>query len=156
MTKDLIKQTFREALKAQGFKEKGGSWYEECDETILVANLQKSDFSDRYFINLAVWFKQLGKADYPKEHHCHLRIRLKRVAASDIDLALDANKGDLSDEDRQAQIRAAMEQIGIPFRRSCSTLASAAEQFAAGRLTHGFVHKHLRELLMACLSKDGA
>jgi hypothetical protein len=146
MSSHIIKQAFDESLKKHGFKKKSGSWYLNCDEAVLVANLQKSDFSDRYFVNLAIWFKTLGEADFPKEHHCHIRLRLVRVAGLDIDAAFDATNGALSDDDRRRQILSSMELLGIPFLHSCATVASAAQQFSAGRLSHAFIHKKVREL----------
>jgi hypothetical protein len=146
MSNLVIKQAFNDALERQGFKKKSGSWYLPCDETVLVANLQKFEYGDRYFVNLAIWLEQLGSADYPKEHHCHIRIRFCRVAGREIDAVFDATNTALTDDSRRAQILSCMESLGIPFLRSCSTVASAAQQFSAGRLAHAFVHKNVKAL----------
>ena len=37
-----IRALFDKTLREQGFKKAGGSWYSDRPETVLVANLQKS------------------------------------------------------------------------------------------------------------------
>jgi hypothetical protein len=59
----VILRAFEATLNEIGFTKKSGSWYREERDSILVANLQKSDFSDAYFINLGIWLKPLGGAD---------------------------------------------------------------------------------------------
>ena len=53
-----------------------GSWYRANDAVITVVNLQKSDYSRNYYINVAFWLKALGEEKFPKAHVCHVGIRL--------------------------------------------------------------------------------
>src|SRR5262245_50495126 len=78
-----IKKPFEESLKNAGFTKKSGSWYHDKSDAILVANLQKSNYGDQYYVNLAIWLKALGDAQYPKEHKCHIGLRLDSLASSE-------------------------------------------------------------------------
>ena len=53
-----------------------GSWYRESEDVISVLNLQKSQYSLSYYVNVGFWIKALGEERFPKEHKCHVRVRL--------------------------------------------------------------------------------
>jgi hypothetical protein len=144
---DIIRQAFDQALRENGFKKVGGSWYLDQDETVLVANLQKSSYSVKFYVNLAVWFKVLGAAHAPKERLCHLRQRLEGLADESIIGAYDGEISTISDADRVKLIRSSMEEIGIPFLLACRTLALAKKQVRARKLADAIVLKELKELM---------
>ena len=60
-----IVNVFEQSLGQAGFINKGDSWYFNEAETILVANLQKSNFGKQYYVNLAVYVKQFGEERFP-------------------------------------------------------------------------------------------
>jgi len=83
--KEFIK-IFNNELKKHKFIKKGYSWYLFEEKVIKVVNLQKSQYSNLYYVNLCVFFKDLEKTDFPKEEHCHIRTRLDNyIIQSDID-----------------------------------------------------------------------
>lgn len=71
-----FKKAFGNALKAMRFLKKGQSWFLEGKDSVVVLNLQKSDFDTKYFVNLGIWLKSLGAADFPSENRCHIQARL--------------------------------------------------------------------------------
>jgi hypothetical protein len=79
VVKAIVVKAFEGPLGEAGFRKKSGSWYLDAPETILVANLQKSNWGPQYYVNLAVWFKALGTEEAPKEQFCHLRKRLESI-----------------------------------------------------------------------------
>lgn len=87
----LIQSRLDKLARANGFEKKAGSWYLRRDETILVLNLQKSNYGGRYYLNVAVWLRELGDETAPKEQNCHIRTRLGRLVVDPdvIDRLLD-------------------------------------------------------------------
>ncbi|MCR1784449.1 DUF4304 domain-containing protein [Nocardioides carbamazepini] len=81
MTVNTIQTTFANAMKSLGLTKKGGAWYLHSDDTVLVVELQKSNFGLTYFVNVAVWLRSLGDSHFPKEHACHIRTRLGELVA---------------------------------------------------------------------------
>lgn len=74
--KTNFKKAVGSVLKSVGFENKGQSWYLDGDDSIVVLNLQKSDFDEKYYVNLGVWLKSLGGVAFPSENKCHIQARL--------------------------------------------------------------------------------
>lgn len=143
-----IKKGLARPLGEHGFRQKGNTWYLDCPETILVAHLQKSRFGGDHYVNLAIWLKKLGKADFPKEHHCHIRTRLDSVGSlPGLKRALDEDNRSISPEKRQAIAEKAMRKIGIPFLQSCSGVKEIKERFLAGKLENALVDRAVMTLI---------
>ena len=64
-----IVNVFEQSRGQAGFIKKGDSWYFNEAETILVANLQKSNFGKQYYVNLAVYVKQFGEERFSELRH---------------------------------------------------------------------------------------
>ncbi len=75
-----VEAQFAPSLKALGFKKKGRTWTRETPDAFQVVNLQKSDFSEQVYVNVAVYLKALSDETSPPEHWCHIRARLERIA----------------------------------------------------------------------------
>lgn len=75
----IVPRTIDAWAKTNGFVKNSGSWYLEREETILVADLQKSNYSQRYFLNLSVWLREIEEARFPAERKCHVRTRLTQL-----------------------------------------------------------------------------
>lgn len=74
--RNAVQQAFDNWGRQSGFEKKSGSWYCSTDEVISVSNLQKSQYGPSYYFNQAFWLRELGTERYPKEHKCHIRLRL--------------------------------------------------------------------------------
>jgi hypothetical protein len=75
----VIQRTFDDFGKKAGYTKRSGSWYKKGADAILVLNLQKSQYGPKYFVNVALWLLAVESAEYPKEHKCHVRIRLTQL-----------------------------------------------------------------------------
>jgi len=142
-----IKSGFEQPLKNLQFVKKSGSWYADRQETVLVAELQRSDHGEKYYVNLAVWFKRFGDAKFPKEYQCHIRIRLTSLMDGRIQKALDLEDQAISDTERAAILQTAMQEQGIPFLERCSTLEGVKSLLSDGSLSKAFVHRSVKGLI---------
>lgn len=79
----LVQATVDAYAKGAGMTKKSGSWYLPRDETVLVLNLQKSNYAARYYLNVGVWLRPLAPADFPEEQACHIRTRLGQLVSDD-------------------------------------------------------------------------
>lgn len=77
--RDEVQVLVDEFCKSRGYSKRSGSWYRRQDETIAVVNLQRSQHSHAYYLNVALWLIALGDAAAPKEHTCHVRTRADRL-----------------------------------------------------------------------------
>lgn len=60
MDKNEFKKLLNDALVSNGLVKKGKYYYKESSETICVVGLQKSNFSNAYYINLGIVIKELN------------------------------------------------------------------------------------------------
>lgn len=65
-----------EVLRPQGFTRKKKAWSLANEETILVADLQKSPVGNQYYINLGVFLRCLSNRVFPQINMCHIVERL--------------------------------------------------------------------------------
>lgn len=97
--KDHLTKALHIPLKSAGFKKKSSSWYLDGQDTIVVVNLQRSNWSRCYYVNIGIWLKALLEVTFPKHYQCHIDLRLDELFPSDSGLiatACDLEKSDLS------------------------------------------------------------
>jgi hypothetical protein len=137
-------------LQKAGFKARGSTWYKQNKETILVVNLQKSQWGPQFYINLAVWVRQLGDEPSPRESICHIRARatsLPSGSAKQLGQALNLEDESMSMERREALIAGFMRQEALPFLESLSTLEGIQSVLEQQRLKGCFISGPLEEML---------
>lgn len=148
---EAVKNGFDRALKEGGYKKKGNTWRKETEETVLVANLQKSAWGPQFYINLGVLIKELDNIPNPTENKCHLRERLEEKEGTDgLKAALNAENGDLTPTERESAVYKAVKGIGIPFLELCKSLSGLFQGFETGkirraalwRVSDDFITKH--------------
>jgi hypothetical protein len=65
-------------LKEQGFKKASATWRKDQGESVAVFNIQKSQWGGgACYVNLGVYFRDLGDDSSPTENKCHVRVRLR-------------------------------------------------------------------------------
>lgn len=70
-------QAIAPLMKAQGFKKSNATWRRSCPESIAVFNVQKSSWGGGvYYVNVGVYFPDLGSLLAPVENKCHVQRRL--------------------------------------------------------------------------------
>lgn len=144
--KTIVSRTVDSSLKANNFIKKSGSWYREVDESVMVVNLQKSNYGNTFYINLGVWFKRFGQSQFPKEQQCHIRIRLSSLTGEELDNALNLENTAVTEVDRQLTIDGAISQRALPFLSACSTVNGVRSMLSEGRLKKAFVHKDVKAM----------
>lgn len=152
MKPNVVKDAFASTLKSAGFSRRADSWFTETNDAVLVANLQKSNFGDQYYVNLGIWLKALGEARSPKEHKCHIRIRAT---------ALDPKRQkywerqvfDLEHKGSEAQrfdlVRSFLETIALPFLLSAGSVSQLRSLWQEGRLNAAAVMSAAQRILQA-------
>jgi hypothetical protein len=142
----IIIAAFEGTLKGQGFTKKSGSWYLDKSQAILVAQLQKSQYGDKYYINLGIFLKALGDKQFPKEPQCHVRLRLCSVVGELLEKALDAECNSISDLERKTTIETAVRDSAIPLLLTGSSTEGLRELMNEGKFTKAFIHKDVKAL----------
>jgi hypothetical protein len=141
--RNIIQTTFDEFGKTSGGVKKSGSWYWRSDETVLVVNLQKSQYGLSYYINVALWLLEIGPADAPKPSHCQLQTRLARLVPQSLEQRLTELldlEVPIDDETRHAQLLALLREYLDPVMTATATLAalrsSEGRQFVQASLVN--------------------
>ncbi|MFP3462952.1 DUF4304 domain-containing protein [Arthrobacter globiformis] len=125
--RNVIQQTFDEFGTTHKGRKKSGSWYLSGSDTLIVLNLQKSNYSPRYYINFGIWFLAVGPSNYPKTTHCHLQTRLEALVADDDRPRLEGllNLEEIMpDHVRHDELHAALDDWLLPFVQTASSLSS--------------------------------
>lgn len=77
MDAESFVQAIAPLMKAQGFKKSNATWRRSDSESIAVLNVQKSPWGGGvYYVNLGVYFPDLGPLLAPTENKCHVQRRL--------------------------------------------------------------------------------
>lgn len=121
MQRNIVQEAFDGFVLDHGYSKRSGSWYRTQRETVAVMNLQRSNYSPRYFINVALWLSVFGPEPYPKEHVCHIRTRLERLFddAAQLEAALDLDRT-VEDGQRVSTISAAL-AVADDLLSACSS-----------------------------------
>jgi hypothetical protein len=150
---NVIKEAFATSLKKAGFTKKADGWYRHTADATLVANLQKSNHGERYYVNLAIWLKALGEVSYPKENQCHIRMRASELdrerAKHWEDEVFDLDHREILDTGRTEMIQIFMESVAIPFLLEAGSLPSLRRLYQEGRLKSAMVSARCQPVLEA-------
>ncbi len=115
---DLVK-ALDTLLKKAGFTRRSLSWYLEGKDTIVVVNLQRSDWSKFYYINIGIWLKALGDEQFPKHQRCHLDWRVERLFPDERELIISGCDLEKSNPDMLNELCAFLENRLVPFLLEC-------------------------------------
>lgn len=76
MNASEFKSGVNSCLLQKGFQKKGNCYYKKTDEIIHVVCLQKSNFSNAFYINLGIVVRQLhSNEEHPREVDADIRTR---------------------------------------------------------------------------------
>lgn len=132
-------------LKEQGFRKKGATWYRETDEVVQVVNIQGSQWSTIFYINLGVYLKSRGDKSEPAEYDCHLRTRLSQLVPDLHYLAelCDVHTKAFEDIDRSDLVQLLLNH-GLPWLNECSTESGFKKELTLNR---SMVHYSVKDLV---------
>ena len=74
--KTIFKAALNEVFQRSRFARKGQSWFLNGEDAIVVVELQKSNYDEKYYVNFGIWLKRFGLTLYPKANHCQIQSRL--------------------------------------------------------------------------------
>ena len=116
-------------LTSYGFTKRRSAWYRYYPETIVVLDLQKSDYGGQYYVNLAVTLRALNPEDYPPEHKCHIRMRLERIVddAAKVSAVFNLEDSSIGAEERLQHIRE-MIKAGAEWLQRLSTVEAIVHE----------------------------
>ena len=123
--RDVVQATFDEFGRSAGYARKASSWYRRSAETILVVNLQRSQYGPSYYVNVALWLLALGPGEAPKEHDCHVRTRLDDLVPRDCEHRLTALldlESPIDDVARREELLALLNSTLLPLADASATL----------------------------------
>jgi len=78
-SKKLLVAALAPLLKARGYKKKAATWHLTEPETVLTFNVQQSQWSMMFYLNLGVYLRSIGDETQPAESSCHIRTRLSAL-----------------------------------------------------------------------------
>ena len=114
-----------EELELLDFKKHRADWYRQGEQVIFVVGLQKSQWGNQHYINLAIWVNALGEAQFPCVQECHIQCRLENLSpdkANALAGALDEEDGWKMDaEERRDIIKFCLGNAEFLFFRELNT-----------------------------------
>jgi Domain of unknown function (DUF4304) len=146
MDKKEFKKAISGVLKREGFSNKGQSFFKSGADCIVVLNLQKSDYEDKYYVNLGFWLKEAGEVIFPADNHCHIQARLislfpEYAHAIESGCRLDANLSDFS------VFIEFLKNSVVPFCNECLTIGSLKEKIEHGVFGNALIMKTAKDIL---------
>jgi hypothetical protein len=143
--KKHLEMVLKPFLKEQGFRKKGASWWKHTEDFIQVINIQGSQWSKKFYINLAVYIRSLGDEEWPTEYKCHIRNRLESLVGDSKEIISLLDYEDFApDELERKRICEILKEKGIPWLNKCSSYNGAKEEYA---LPNRVMTKWQRDLL---------
>jgi hypothetical protein len=144
---DPLRLAIAEVLADVGFTRRGLSWFRSSDDVVEVVNLQKSQYGSQYYVNYAIWLRRLGDASFPKEEHCHIRMRASTICASEELRRLLDLESDIDGDARRSAFARLLTNEFVPFSDSCRSLAGLRQLYEQGRFKQAMVDARAKALL---------
>ena len=146
-SRETLLRVLAPLLKECGFRKQRFRWCRPREAVIQIFDVQRSAWSDYYYINLGIYDSRLGKATCPPIYECHAQLLTTalELPRSCTDDALDFAKR-VNARERQI-LRIA--QIGIAWLDQVSTLTGMRRYLRSRVSKHHWVTSDLRELYHA-------
>ena len=143
--KKQIEDLIKPYLKQIGFKKKGATWHRLKSDFIQVINIQGSQWSKIFFINLGVYLKELGNEETPVEYKCHIRQRLDSLVPDPVYMnkLCDVHSFGFGDFDR-TELPKLLIEYGIPWLEKCCTVEGIKQEIDFDKT---MIHKLVKELI---------
>ncbi len=142
MDATIFKKIINDEMCRAGYTRKGTNWYRDWPTVISLLNLQKSNYDDLWFINIAFWLKGVGQPKVPPpEHLCHVRIRATSAfpnVRSQLEQSCTLNTM-ISDERRKAILVKIFEETILPFMTKAGCQDGLLNMIKEGCFDSGFV-----------------
>ena len=147
LKKNLV-NAFKPFFKEHGFKKKGATWHRDTGEFIQVVNIQGSQWSPSFYINLGVYIKRFGGKETPDEAECHARERLNQIVENKNRFNDLLNYEIRIDTDvRVNELRFSLKNEGLNWLKRLSNLNEIKNVFEGSNTLTPFLKKELAEFL---------
>jgi hypothetical protein len=149
--RNAVQRAFDQFGRDAGLKKESGSWYRRGDEVIAVSNLQRSDYSPRYYFNQGFWLQQLGVERSPKYSDCHVWCRLEQLLPAsdrrseqllDLDYVID-------EDERISELTTLLRDGIVPLIEQASSVDGLRTLVATDVVPASMVKAQARPLLSA-------
>lgn len=144
-----LEAEFDGILKPLGFSKKGKHWVRETAQCFSIVSLQKSQWGEQFYVNLAAFVKELDpQVTAPKEPQGHFRVRLTHLLPDKTALehCLDF-ENEVPEEERLGIIGSALRDYGLEWLKSVETLEGIRERLTEGAVKGAAVSVRLKTLL---------
>ena len=143
--KKHLENILKPFLKSEGFTKRGGTWWRTYNGFIQVVNIQGSQWSKTFYLNLGLYIECLGDKTKPNETECHIRNRLEHLCGVDSGILDLLNYSDYAPEEQpREKLIDLMKTEGIPWLNKCSDESVAKKEY---KLPNRVMTAWQRELL---------
>jgi len=144
MIKEDLKRTVIFSLSKLGFKRKGWSWHFSNEDNVVAIDLQKSNYSLKYYVNIccAPLGMNIEGMPTPKEHKFPIRIRADGVFPSledEIGKIFDLENDMFPDEERSERISEIITNDIGPFALRIADISGLKSAIAEGIFERGLI-----------------
>ena len=135
-----LRSTIGNVLEQHGFQvgpqKERIAWYRSHPDTVLVFDLQKSDYGGQYFGNLGVCLKSIYPSEFPREELCHLRLRLDRLVPDRerVLSLLDLEEQSVQGEARARLLADLITNVAVPWFDKFRTAESLTQELSKSEL----------------------
>lgn len=146
--KKTLKKTFGAPLSADGYVRKGQSWYKSGTGVTVVVNLQKSDFAEKYYVNIAFLIQSLTDETYLPEYKCHIMLRagwLHAEAPRILEQCFRLDNDDLDAIEQASCVGAFVRDVIMPFCGRLLSLEELMETYLSGGFSRALVRREAVE-----------
>ncbi|ELZ1717854.1 DUF4304 domain-containing protein [Vibrio parahaemolyticus] len=126
--KKCLESILKPALKKAGFRKKGSTWWKHLEGFIQVINIQGSQYSKQFYLNLGVYIIAVGDKEWPSESDCHIQIRLDSLANPSLVHKLLDYETAFENSDRR-EISELVLAKGLPWLDQCSSFDGAKAEY---------------------------
>lgn len=152
--KKTFKKTFAQPFEKASFRRTGQSWYLQGKDINGVVNLQKSNYSELYFVNVDFWLNSLGEFSLPFKEMPHLHYRAEGLFPDQRELILLACSLEDSNLQLLSQFVVFLAEQLVPFVVACQDENYVRTLLANGRLEDGPVTYKARVHLLGKSKTD--
>ena len=143
--KKHLENLIKPLLKKKGFRKRGSTWWRHSDDFIQVVNIQGSQWSKNFYINLGIYIRDLGDKQWPAEEQCHIRHSLESIYGVESGIVKLLNYEDYAPEALpRKRLSEMLEQGGLNWLEECSNFQRAKSEY---QLPNRVITKWQRQLL---------
>lgn len=136
MDSNVFKRIFGEVAKSIGFESAFGGWFKDSAESIVVLDLQKSNFGDYYEMNIKIYIQGMFGNNYSrskdlvKKNTGDVFTRQPPEYKSVFDF-----EGSMDDDKRKADLVKLFNDFIVPFTDKASSKSGIKELANKGEIT---------------------